>query len=142
PDVFDTLIRLLNAGVHPIVPQGGSVGASDLTQMAAVGLVLTGRGEAIYHGEVMPAAAALEKAGIECCRLRPKDGLALISANGMAIRTGALGVVDMERLSRLADEIGCLLLEAIGGNFVPRPAEGTGSKPFDGHLAEGQQIGR
>ena len=140
PDVFDTLIRLLNAGVHPIVPQGGSVGASDLTQMAAVGLVLTGRGEAIYHGEVMPAAAALEKAEIECCQLRPKDGLALISANGMSIGTGALAVVDMERLSRLADEIGCLSLEAIGGNFEPLSAEVTGAKPFEGQLAAGKHM--
>ena len=47
PDIFATLIQMLNAGVHPIVPQGGSVGASDLTQMAAVGMVLIGRGDAI-----------------------------------------------------------------------------------------------
>src|ERR1700716_4541330 len=51
PDIFATLIQMLNAGVHPVVPMGGSVGASDLTQMAAVGLVLIGRGDATYNGE-------------------------------------------------------------------------------------------
>lgn len=139
-DVFDTLVDLLNAGIHPIVPQGGSVGASDLTQMAAVGMVLTGRGEAIYQGEVMAAADAMAKAGIECCQLRPKDGLALISANGMSIGMGALAVVDMDRLSQLADSIGCLSLEAIGGNLEPFGPEVTAAKPFTGQLAAAKHM--
>jgi histidine ammonia-lyase len=140
PDVFETLVKMLNAGVHPVVPQGGSVGASDLTQMAAVGLVLTGRGQAIYEGQLLPAAEALDRAGIECCVLRPKDGLALISANGMSIGMGALAVVDLERLSRLADAIGCLSLEAIGGSLEPFNAEVTMAKPFAGQVAAGLNM--
>ena len=140
PDVFDTLVAMLNAGVHPIVPQGGSVGASDLTQMAAVGMVLTGRGQAIYQGAVMPALEALDRAGIKPCQLRPKDGLALISANGMSIGLGALAVIDLERLSRLADAIGCLSLEAIGGNLEPFGAEVTAAKPFPGQLAAAKHM--
>jgi histidine ammonia-lyase len=140
PDVFETLIALLNAGVHPVVPQGGSVGASDLMQMAAVGLVLTGHGEAIYQGEVLPAAQALERAGIECCQLRPKDGLALISANAMSIGMGSLAVVDLERSSRLAESIGCLSLEAVGGSLEPFDAEVTSAKPFAGQLAAAKHM--
>jgi histidine ammonia-lyase len=140
PDVFDTLIKLVNAGVHPVVPQGGSVGSSDLTQMAAVGLALTGRGQAIYQGELMPAQVALDRAGIECCVLRPKDGLALVSANGMSIGMGALAIVDLERLSRLADAIGCLSLEAIGGSLEPFNPEVTVAKPFEGQIAAGQSM--
>ena len=139
-DVFDGLVDLLNAGVHPVVPMGGSVGASDLTQMAAVGLVLTGHGEAVYHGEVLPALEALNRAGIKCVPLQPKDGLALISANGMSIGMGALAVVDLDRLSRLADAIGCLSLEAIGGNLEPFGAEVTAAKPFPGQLAAAKQM--
>ena len=78
-DIFATLIQMLNAGVHPIVPMGGSVGASDLTQMAAVGMVLIGRGDALYRGNLMTGGKALELAGIrpgrpqagwcsKCCR--------------------------------------------------------------------------
>jgi histidine ammonia-lyase len=135
PDIFATLLQMLNAGVHPIVPQGGSVGASDLTQMAAVGMVLIGRGDAVYRGEVMTGREALKRAGIPPCPLRPKDGLALISANGMSVGMGALAVVDLEKTSRLADAIGCLSLEAIGGNLEPFSEEVTAAKPFAGQLA-------
>jgi histidine ammonia-lyase len=140
PDIFSTMIELLNAGVHPVVPAGGSVGASDLTQMATVGMVMTGRGEALYHGEVLAAGEALDRAGIKPCRLRPKDGLALISANGMSIGMGALAIVDMDRLSRLADEVGCLSLEAIGGNLEPFGEEVSSAKPFAGQLAAAMHL--
>lgn len=135
PDIFATLIQMLNAGVHPIVPMGGSVGASDLTQMAAVGMVLIGRGDALYRGNLMTGGKALELAGIPPCQLRPKDGLALISANGMSIGMGALAVVELEKLSELADAIGCLSLEAVGGNLEPFSAEVAAAKPFVGQIA-------
>lgn len=140
PEVFSTLIELLNAGVHPVVPMGGSVGASDLTQMAAVGMVLIGRGEAAFHGEILPAMEALARAGIQPSRLRPKDGLALISANGMSVGMGALAVVEMDRLSLLADAIGCLSLEAIGGNLEPFGDEVAAAKPFAGQLAAAHHM--
>lgn len=135
PDIFATLIQMLNAGVHPIVPQGGSVGASDLTQMAAVGMVLIGRGDALFRGELLTGREALKRAGIPPCPLRPKDGLALISANGMSIGTGALAVIDLEKLSGIADAIGCLSLEAIAGNLEPFREEVAEAKPFEGQLA-------
>ncbi|HEX2679848.1 MAG TPA: aromatic amino acid ammonia-lyase, partial [Candidatus Dormibacteraeota bacterium] len=135
PDIFATLIQMLNAHVHPLVPQGGSVGASDLNQMAAVGMVLIGRGHATYRGELLPGREALRRAGISPCPLRPKDGLALISANGMSIGMGALAVINLEKLSSIADEIGCLSLEAIGGNLEPFREEVAEAKPFAGQLA-------
>jgi histidine ammonia-lyase len=135
PEVFEGLIELLNRRVHPIVPQGGSVGASDLTQMAAVGEVLMGRGEARFEGEVLTGDEVLRRAGIRTVRLRPKDGLALISANGFSIGLGALAVVALDKLCNLADAIGCLSLEAIGGNLEPFQEEVAAAKPFDGQLA-------
>jgi histidine ammonia-lyase len=140
PDIFATLIQMLNAGVHPIVPMGGSVGASDLTQMAAVAMVLIGRGDALYQGDLVTGAEALKRAGIPPCQLRPKDGLALISANGMSIGMGALAVVELEKLSELADAIGCLSLEAVGGNLEPFDAEVTAAKPFAGQLAAAEHM--
>lgn len=140
PDIFATLIQMLNAGVHPIVPQGGSVGASDLMQMAAVGMVLIGRGHAMHRGFELAGGEALRRAGIPPCPLRPKDGLALISANGMSIGLGALAVVDLEQLSEIADAIGCLSLEAIGGNLEPFRKEVTSAKPFAGQMAAAQHM--
>jgi histidine ammonia-lyase len=140
PDIFATLIQMLNAGVHPIVPMGGSVGASDLTQMAAVGMVLIGRGDATYKGELVTGSEALKRAGIPPCPLRPKDGLALISANGMSIGMGALAVTDLEKFSDLADAIGCLSLEAIGGNLEPFREEVAVAKPFAGQVAAAEHM--
>lgn len=139
-DIFATLIQMLNAGIHPVVPQGGSVGASDLNQMAAVGMVLIGRGHAMHRGEVMPGAEALRRAGIPPCPLRPKDGLALISANGMSIGLGALAIVEIQQLSDIADAIGCLSLEAIGGNLEPFREEVAAAKPFAGQLAAAEHM--
>jgi histidine ammonia-lyase len=135
PEVFLGLVELLNRRVHPVVPQGGSVGASDLTQMAAVGQVLMGRGEATYKGDVLSGDEALRRAGISPVRLRPKDGLALISANGFSIGLGALTVVALEKLCNIADAIGCLSLEAIGGSLEPFQEEVVAAKPFDGQMA-------
>lgn len=140
PDIFATLIQMLNAGIHPIVPQGGSVGASDLNQMAAVAMVLIGRGDAMYQGELMSGREALRRAGIPPCPLRPKDGLALISANGMSVGLGALAVVDLEKFSEIADSIGCLSLEAVGGNLEPFCEEVAEAKPFAGQLAAAAHL--
>jgi histidine ammonia-lyase len=55
------LIRLLNAGIHPAIPEQGSVGASgDLCPLAHMALVLIGKGEAFLNGERLPGAEALE----------------------------------------------------------------------------------
>src|SRR5713101_5490784 len=58
----------------------------------------------------------------------------------MSIGTGALAVVDLERSSRLADAIGCLSLEAIGGNIEPFDVEVTAAKPFAGQLATAKHM--
>src|SRR5918999_1198693 len=77
PGALETLVAMLNAGVHPVVPSVGSVGASDLMHMAAIAMVVMGRGQARLEGGAMPGGEALERAAIAPHRLRPKDGLAL-----------------------------------------------------------------
>jgi len=89
----------------------------------------------MYRGDVLSGRESLKRAGIPPCPLRPKDGLALISANGMSIGTGALAVVDLEKLSGIADAIACLSLEAIGGNLEPFREEVAAAKPFAGQIA-------
>src|SRR5579859_7130932 len=65
PGVVRVLIELLNSGVTPLVPEVGSVGASDLMHLAAIGQVVIGRGRARYHGEVLPGEVALIRAGVQ-----------------------------------------------------------------------------
>ncbi|MEO6350748.1 MAG: aromatic amino acid ammonia-lyase [Candidatus Limnocylindrales bacterium] len=115
--VAETLIGMLNAGVHPVVARTGSVGASDLMHMAAIGLVVIGEGRASYQGETLPGGAALSRAGIAPARLEPKDGLALVSANGMSIGHAVLLTARADLAARLADVALAASLEAIGGNL-------------------------
>ena len=140
PDALRTLAAMLNAGVHPIVPTVGSVGASDLMHMAAVALVLIGRGEARLGGETLPGGAALARAGLTPYVLQPKDGLALISANGAAIGLGALTVLQAERVAALADVAGALSLEATTGNPSPYTEAAAAAKPLAGQIAAAAHL--
>ncbi|MHB8869959.1 MAG: aromatic amino acid ammonia-lyase [Thermoleophilia bacterium] len=135
PAVAEILAAMLNAGVHPVVPGLGSVGAADLPQMAAIGLVAMGEGRAEYRGHVLQGAEALRRAGIVPLRLQPKDGLALISANGVSLGHGALVVLRAEDMARTADVAASLSLEAVHGNpssILPAVGE---AKPYPGQLA-------
>jgi histidine ammonia-lyase len=115
-ETLELVIELLNRGVHPVIPEKGSLGASgDLAPLAHFAAVLIGEGEAEFAGRVLPAREALAAAGLRPVVLRAKEGLAL--TNGTTVMT-AMGVVQTHRAQRLADvaEIaGCLSLEALNG---------------------------
>ncbi|MDQ6930890.1 MAG: histidine ammonia-lyase [Candidatus Eremiobacteraeota bacterium] len=113
---LDLLIAILNESITPVVPMQGSVGASgDLAPLAHMTLTLLGEGEAFYHGERMPAALALERAGLQPLTLQAKEGLSLV--NGTEVMTGiaALATIRAEGLMAAADVIGAMSLEAFLG---------------------------
>jgi histidine ammonia-lyase len=132
PSVLTGLAGMLNAGVHPVVPEVGSVGASDLAALAAVGEVLIGQGRARYRGREMPGREALSLAGLRPVELRPKDALAVISANAVSVGVGATTLLRAQHAARLADLAGALTLEAMNGNLSPFDAEVQAAKPFPG----------
>jgi histidine ammonia-lyase len=130
----EVLAAMLNAGVHPVVPAISSVGAGDLGQMACVAVVATGMGWAEHQGELLPGAQALARAGIQPLVLQPKDGLALMSANGVSIGHGAMVLARAAEVARVADVAAALSLEATGGNpSVTLPVVGQ-AKPFPGQI--------
>jgi histidine ammonia-lyase len=136
----ETLVAMLNAGVHPVVPEVGSVGASDLMHMAAIALVAIGEGEAEVRGERLSGAEALARAGIAPLHPAPKDGLALISANGVSIGHGALVVDRARRLVETVDLVAGLSLEAIGGNpSIVEPAVAA-AKPVAGQAEAAEHL--
>jgi histidine ammonia-lyase len=99
PGLAQAVVGLLNAGITPVVPSLGSVGASgDLAPLAHASLNLIGEGEAFHGGARKPAAQALADAGLEPIGLAPKDGLALINGTHLMAAHAALIVVDAERL--------------------------------------------
>ena len=130
----ETYVAMLNAAVHPVVPSFGSVGASDLAQMAAIAKVAIGRGEAELGGEVMPGAEALLRAGIAPLRLEPKDGLALMSANAVSVGRGATVVANAMEFLELADLAAVLSLEAMSGNSSPFDAAVAVAKGVEGQV--------
>ncbi|HTW98228.1 MAG TPA: aromatic amino acid lyase [Acidimicrobiales bacterium] len=94
PTVAELLLEMCNNGVHPLVPSTGSVGASDLCQMAHVGLVVIGEGSAEVEGAMLPGAVALGRAGLAPATLAGRDGLALCSSSAVTAALAALGLHD------------------------------------------------
>jgi histidine ammonia-lyase len=115
-DTLNTLIDMLNKGVHPVIPEKGSLGASgDLAPLAMLALVLIGEGEAYYEGTRMSGKEAMEKAGITPARLTSKEGLALINGTNVMTGIGALAVYDAQQLLKSADIVGAMTIEALRG---------------------------
>lgn len=110
---IETMLQMLNAGVHPVIPEKGSLGASgDLAPLSHIVLVMLGEGEAEYQGVRMTGREAMEKAGIPTIELAAKEGLALI--NGTQIMTAvACNVLwDAIDLMKTADIAAAMTTEA------------------------------
>ncbi|MGY1706483.1 aromatic amino acid lyase [Geodermatophilus sp. SYSU D00697] len=136
----ETLVAMLNAGVHPVVAETGSVGAADIGQMAGMAQVAIGVGRARYRGEELPGAEALRRAGIRPLELSGKDGLALISANGVSVGQAALVVARAARAAAAADVAAALSMEAIRANpSVVHPAVGR-AKGIPGQVAAADHL--
>jgi histidine ammonia-lyase len=132
PAVAESLVGMLNAGVHPLLPGTSSVGAADIGAMALIAQVAIGTGRAEYRDQVLDGGEALARAGIPPLVLQAKDGLALVSANGVSVGQGALVAERSGALADAAELVAALSMEATRGNpsiALPVVAEG---KPFPG----------
>jgi histidine ammonia-lyase len=115
-ETLELLLEFINRGVHPIIPEKGSLGASgDLAPLAHMALPLIGEGEAEFGGEILPAAIALEKANLTPIILAAKEGLALTNGTTVMTAVGLLETWKAIRLANIADIAGCLSLEALSG---------------------------
>jgi histidine ammonia-lyase len=110
------LVDMLNAGVHPVIPEKGSLGASgDLAPLAHMALPIIGEGLVNYQGEVMSGAEAFQRAGLTPIKLAAKEGLALTNGTSVMTALGVLQTLRAECYSQTADIAGCLSLEALNG---------------------------
>ncbi|QDU85595.1 Histidine ammonia-lyase [Planctomycetes bacterium Pla163] len=132
PELLATWIELFNAGFTPEVPQQGSVGASgDLAPLSHLCAATMGVGRAALPDgkggwKVTSAKAALAKVGVAPIELAAKEGLALINGTEVMKGIGALVLLRARNLSKAADAIAALSIEALFGSV----------KPFDPRLAE------
>jgi histidine ammonia-lyase len=166
-ETLEALVAMLNAGVHPVVPSRGSVGASgDLAPLAHIALVLIGEGAA-YSGSIegltpisnegqtpistpissegltpISGADALRRAGLVPVILAAKEGLALI--NGTQVSTGvlALALAAAAQLARAADVAAALSIDALRGSIHPFEARIHEARGFAGQLASAANIER
>ncbi len=131
----ETLVAMVNAGVTPIVPCRGSVGASDLAPLAHAMLPLIGAGRARWRGRELAGDVAMQRAGIALRPLGGRDGLALINGLAQTTAVAALAVLDGERLVRaaeLAGAMGAAALGVVATCFDPR------SVAYKGHADSAQ----
>src|ERR1700674_1582484 len=150
PHVVDTLCKMLNAKVHPLIPSQGSVGASgDLAPLAHLAQVVIGEGRAHYNGEILDGAAALQRAGITPVGLEAKEGLSLLNGTQGMLALLSLAFLEADALVDAADIARALSLDALRGSpraFDPRimqarayPGAAITAKNL-AHLNEGSQI--
>ncbi|MCS7078498.1 MAG: histidine ammonia-lyase [Chloracidobacterium sp.] len=136
PVVVERLVGLLNAGVHPVIPEKGSVGASgDLAPLAHLALVLIGEGEAFFRGERLPGHVALARAGLEPLTLEAKEGLALLNGTQAMCAVGGLALARLLELAELADVAGALSLDALHGTAAAFDARIHAARPHSGQIA-------
>jgi histidine ammonia-lyase len=143
PQTLGLIYDMLNAGVHPLVPEQGSVGASgDLAPLSHMALGMLGMGQAEWGGRYMPAGEALAAAGLQPARLGPKEGLALSNGTSLMSALLSLALVDAATLCDTADVVGAMSLEALQGvpyAFDPRIHAARG---HSGQIASAANIRR
>ncbi len=136
PVLLDTLISMINSGVHPVIPSQGSVGASgDLAPLAHMSQVLIGEGEAYYEGRKMNGREAMKSAGIEPIELQAKEGLALLNGTQVMTAIGALAVHDARVLLKSALTAGAMSLEALKGTATAFDRRIHNVRPHKGQIS-------
>ncbi|MCO4747735.1 MAG: aromatic amino acid lyase [Proteobacteria bacterium] len=124
-EVVETLLEMLNRGVHPLVPSQGSCGSSgDLAPLAHLALVVfrappgddtEASGEAMLHGKKLSGAEAMAEAGLERLFPGPKDGLAMCNGAQMSTAFAALAAYDAELLVHDAEIVASMSWDALRG---------------------------
>ena len=142
-ETLQRIIDLLNAGIHPVVPEQGSVGASgDLAPLAHVALALIGEGEVFHKGRRVPAARALRSAGLARLDLAAKEGLALVNGTQVMSAIGILALLECERLATLADVVGSMSLDALMGSHRAFDRKIHAARPHPGQATSAANLRR
>ena len=140
-ETVERLLEFYNEGILPLVYQQGSLGASgDLAPLANLSLPLLGLGEVEWNGEIMSSARMLEKLGHEPITLQSKEGLALLNGTQFMSSYGVWCVIQARKLSRWADKIGALSLDAFDGRIEPFMPQIQDVRPHMGQKLTGKAV--
>jgi histidine ammonia-lyase len=140
---LEALTAMLNAGVVPVVPQLGSVGASgDLAPLSHLAIVLLGGGEAFFEGERLQGGEALRRAGLEPVTLSYKEGLALNNGTAQMLACGVLALQRIEELLDTADLAAAMTIDAFAGRLGAFAPEVHALRPHPGQVAAADNLRR
>jgi histidine ammonia-lyase len=140
-EVVDRLLDFLNLGIHPRVPDVGSVGASgDLAPLSHVALALLGEGEVEWRGAVLSAGRALAEAGVPPLELREKEGLALINGTQATTGLGILALLRAETALESAEVAGAMSLEGLKGTPEAFRPEAQAVRPHAGQAETARRL--
>jgi histidine ammonia-lyase len=143
PVVAETLCKMLNAGVHPLIPSQGSVGASgDLAPLAHLAQVVIGEGEAILQSRKLSGGEAMRTAGIAPLTLEAKEGLALLNGTQAMLALLTLGLRDAEIAVNTADVAAALSLDALRGSPAAFDERIAATRPYAGHAVTARNLRR
>lgn len=138
---LQALTAMLNAGVVPVVPELGSVGASgDLAPLSHLAIVLLGGGEAFVEGERMPGADALRRVGLEPVTLSYKEGLALNNGTAQMLAMGVLALDRLDRLLETADLAAAMTIDAFAGRLGAFAEEVHALRPHPGQVEVASRL--
>ncbi len=132
-EIVEALVKMLNAGLHPVIPSKGSVGSSgDLAPLAHMSLPLVGLGEVEYQGKRLSGKEALVIVGLSPFKLQAKEGLALINGTQVTNAIALLALLDAEILAKTADLSAALSFEALCANREVFDKDIQRLKPYKG----------
>ncbi|QFT88570.1 Histidine ammonia-lyase [Bacillus sp. THAF10] len=116
PILIERLLDYVNEGIHPVIPQQGSLGASgDLAPLSHLVLTLLGEGEVFYKGEKRDTASVLAEKNIIPLELKAKEGLALINGTQAMTAVGVVAYLEAEKLAYQAERIAAMTFEGLEG---------------------------
>ena len=142
-EIVEALLALIEHRIYPCIPSKGSVGASgDLAPLAHLSAVLLGVGEARVGGEVVPAAEALARAGLEPVALAPKEGLALLNGTQVSTALALLGLFAAEDVFAAALVAGAMSVDAALGSDAPFDARLQALRGQPGQIAVAATLRR
>jgi histidine ammonia-lyase len=140
PELVDRLCTLLNESVLPEIHSEGST--DNACELANVGLVLAGEGEAVVDGERVTGEDALDAAGLDPFEFGPKEGLALVSGTAATTGITALAAAELRRLASAADVAGAWTFALVGEEPGPFDERVFDVRPVDGHATTAANVRR
>jgi histidine ammonia-lyase len=141
--LVEAMSRMLNAGIAPVIPRYGSVGASgDLTPLSYVAATVGGEREVFYRGPIVPARQALRAARLAPFEFAPKETLAVMNGTSVMTAVGILATARLEAIIEAAERASALAVEVLRGRSQAFDPRIHAAKPHPGQVESARRIDR